>query len=98
MAAQGFDRKTQMWLLSVLGAIGLAVAGVIWSEIKELRADKISNTTFETHVKHMNQEIGKIQNELDKDSSTNADKSIVDGKGIRQALENLILEIQEKNG
>ena len=35
--AQGFDRPTQMWLIGGLVALGLAVSGVMWSEIRANR-------------------------------------------------------------
>lgn len=37
--AQGFDRPTQMWLFGGLVAAGLAVSGVLWSEIGSLRTE-----------------------------------------------------------
>ena len=36
-AVQGFDRPTQMWLIGGLVALGLAVSGVMWSEIRANR-------------------------------------------------------------
>ena len=36
---QGFDRPTQMWLIGGLVAAGLAVSGVLWSEIGSVRAE-----------------------------------------------------------
>ena len=36
-AVQGFDRPTQMWLIGGLVALGIAVAGVMWSEIRANR-------------------------------------------------------------
>ena len=38
-AVQGFDRPTQMWLFGGLFAAGLAVSGVLWSEIGSVRAE-----------------------------------------------------------
>ena len=38
-AAQGFDRPTLMWLIGGLVAAGLAVSGVLWSEIGSVRAE-----------------------------------------------------------
>ena len=38
-AVQGFDRPTQMWLIGGLVAAGLAVSGVLWSEIGSLRTE-----------------------------------------------------------
>ena len=42
-SAQGFDRPTQMWLIGGLVAIGIAVAGVIWSEIGSVRDEVRAN-------------------------------------------------------
>ena len=41
--AEGFDRPTQMWLIGGLVAIGIAVAGVLWSEIGSVRDEVREN-------------------------------------------------------
>ena len=38
-AAQGFDRPMLMWLIGGLVAAGLAVSGVLWSEIGSVRVE-----------------------------------------------------------
>ena len=38
-AAQGFDRPTLMWLFGGLVAAGLAVSGILWSEIGSVRSE-----------------------------------------------------------
>ena len=57
-SAQGFDRPVQMWLYGGLLVLGLAVSGVLWTEIGFVRED------LRTEIGSVRSEIGSVRTEL----------------------------------
>ena len=61
-AAQGFDRPTQMWLISVLVVLGLAVSAFLWTEIGSVREDL--RTEIGSVREDLRTEIGSVREEI----------------------------------
>jgi hypothetical protein len=57
-AAQGFDRPTQMWLIGGLVAMGLAVAGMIWTQIGENRMSRSASRCPASEIRENRAAIG----------------------------------------